>query len=144
MFAAILEDAIKDVVGTPVRPELRVQCTQKGNDRSLSLILDSGPVQGVGDGAWLRTRLDSGEAIRYPWVQMSDRKSYAYNPKNRDDSLDKQPEDLRSAILAAKTMLLEFQPFMVSSVTVARFDLSGLRKEFDRAPECKLPDPKTQ
>jgi hypothetical protein len=141
ILAVRAREPYRNVAGTSVRPELKVQCTQKGGDHSLSLILDSGPVQGEGDGAWLHTRLDNGEAIRYGWVEMSDHKSYRYNPNNWFESwLDKgPPRDLIESLLAGKTLLIEFQPFMVSSATVARFDVSGLRKEFNKAPECKLP-----
>lgn len=75
-------------------------------------------------------------------MQLSDHKSYRYDPDIWYERwLNKPaPQNLVNAVLGGKTLLLEFQPFMVASATVAKFDVSGLRREFDKAPECKLED----
>ena len=138
-------ESYRNSFGTAMRPELALQCIQTGDDREITLILDSGPIEEGYGGAWLRARLDGGDALWYSWVQYSDHKSYWYSKQARSgdnrngDDLPDEKADLVRALLSAKTFLIEFRPFMSASATVARFNLSGLRREFDKAPECKLP-----
>jgi hypothetical protein len=134
--------AYRNTFGTLIRPELRLQCVQQKEEHRFLVVLETGPhAETPADFDRLRVKLDDGEPTEEEWLELSDHKSWSheYYPDETDLKFLKR-------IIDAKTVLIEFKPFMRASVVEAKFDVSGLRMEFHKYPECKqgpmvAPDP---
>jgi hypothetical protein len=156
--------AYQSAAGTSVRPELRVECLHKEETvqfiveetDEFAVVLDAGPLETAGSGVVsLRVKLDDGQPTSHQWAERPDHRSYSYDrypgpepDRDRDLTSDarKLLEDVRvqtdtskflEDIFSAKTIRIEFQPLKGSRAVEGRFDASGLRKEFDKYPECR-------
>jgi hypothetical protein len=124
-------ESYQDMMGLSIRPELVVQCAQTGDeptmsgwDTKVSLRLDHiGPLEN-GD---MRLKLDDADAREVGFSRLADGSTYTMY----------HDQALLEDVLSAKKMLIEFEPFMTASKSIARFDVSGLRREFDKASECR-------
>jgi hypothetical protein len=140
-------------------PELRVECMQQvetkqflieeTNDFSVSL--DAGPLRTAGDVISLSVKLDGNRPANHQCMALPDKMSYRYyaypgSEPNRDPNLASDArqalEDARiqsdtakflEEVFSAKTVSIELQPGGVQ----VRFEVGGLRQEFDKYPECK-------
>jgi hypothetical protein len=143
ILTVLAKETYQNMVGVTIRPELRVQCVQKGDDRKVSLILTIGPVDvNQLGGTALRIKLSGAEVFWYEFGQMSDHSSYKYWGRavlgdSWYSGTFPQDKELLQPVVLSKTVLVEFEPLMVGNTTVAKFDVSGLRREFDKSLECK-------
>jgi hypothetical protein len=130
-------------LGIVKRPELQVTCFQtKGEDeRKFIVILRLGTVTMEStDSTTLRVKLGNAEPEALEWWTENDRQSYRYVGDGKaEDKLNGwvTPPKFLQDLLTSKTMLVEFQPFMQSSLVEIPFDVSDLRRTFDRYVECR-------
>ena len=146
-----------------VLPELRVECTQQEETKQFmveetnefGVVLNAGPLRTDGDVVSLVVKLDGKQPASHQWKESPDHKTYRYyaypgSEPNRDPNL---PSDARQAleetriqsdtskfldeIFSARTAVIEVQPAGGGAVVQVRFEVDGLRKEFDKYPECK-------
>jgi hypothetical protein len=123
----------QDAFGTSVRPELKLECVQQKEEHRFLIVMVSGPHDYTpNDYDRLRVKLDDEEPEEEGWYELSDHRSWRHDSYPNTTDLE-----FLKKILSAKTMLIEFHPFMRSSVVEAKFDVSGLRREFDKYVECK-------
>jgi hypothetical protein len=146
-----------------VLPELRLECTQQEETKQFmveetnefSVVLDAGALRsGSGNVVSLAVKLDRKQPASHQWMELPDHKSYRYyaypgSEPNRDPNL---PDDARKVLeetriqsdtskflenlFSAKVAVIELQPAGGAAVQV-RFEIDGLRKEFDKYPECR-------
>jgi len=79
----------------------------------------------------MRIKLDDAEAEAYSFDRLSDGSTYMYGDYENT-------QQLLGDFFSAKKALIEFEPFMVAGKSIAKFDLGGLRREFEKASECKF------
>ena len=121
-------ESYQNMFGLSIRPRLVVQCTQTGDEHKVRLRLDNvGPLEN-GD---MRIKLDDAEAEAYSFDRLSDGSTYMYGDYENT-------QQLLGDFFSAKKALIEFEPFMVAGKSIAKFDLGGLRREFEKASECKF------
>lgn len=124
------KNAYENAFGIAVRPELRLECVQQGNDSSFLIVMESGPHENTpNEYDRLRVKLDENQPEEEGWYELSDHKSWRHDPSTDAKFLIK--------VLAAKAMLIEFRPFMLGGIVESKFNVSGLRQEFDKYAECK-------
>jgi hypothetical protein len=146
ILAVPAKETYQNMAGVTIRPELRVQCVQKDDDRKVSLILTIGPVDvNQLGGTALRIKLSGAEVFWYEFGQMSDHSSYMYRGRavlgdSWYSGTFPQDKELLQPVVLSRMVLVEFEPFMVGNATVAKFDVSGLRAAFGKASECILPE----
>jgi hypothetical protein len=120
----------RNAFGILVRPELIVECVQGRNYR-LGVVLKSGPLQTPNpDFAVLRMKIDEQQTSTGEWWIRDDSNSYAY----RGGDLRKL--DLVNVLRASRSVIIQFQPFMITGKIEARFNVGALKEEFSKHAEC--------
>ncbi len=120
--------AYQNAIGISVRPELDVNCIQRGEERKVNVVFESGQLQTptpVEYCCGLRTKLDEGDPFKTGWSLQSDYKSLMYyDPLTDSDGISRLDFEKMNrlvdnnnwrfvqTILAANTLLLEIAPFM--------------------------------
>src|ERR1017187_2066176 len=122
MLVVSAKASFQNVIGLSIRPRLEIACRQHGEEHTFSVVLESGPHETSSSADMMRMKLDNHDPQSEAWDQSSDHNAWAHRPPIRELTLeqieqnysgfDKDLVFLRS-ILAAKTVLIEFQPFMV-------------------------------
>jgi hypothetical protein len=139
---------------TTVRPSIRLFCeVDAKKEATVELFLQVGIVdavsptmcsretcgEGYGEFAGFRIRLGDSAPVWSYWKQLPDHVQYRYFHSHHfknDEDLDISTLDEVQALMAAKSVLVEFRPFRSASTVVAAFDVRGLKPEFDKHAEC--------
>ena len=128
------------VSGQPKTPVLSVVCQQKGKKIAHAVtfspagILTEQEYSTFGSSASLVLEINIGEhRQRTTWVAHGNLQSFDYVGKTEPERL----QFLR-ALLSVSTVSITFTPFLTGTPTSSTFDLTELRAEFDRYPECAM------
>jgi hypothetical protein len=117
-------------------PALIVECDQKGK-KSGHLVKFSASgslVEDNPEGSQLTFDMTIGGAKEMTtWVPFGDTVSYAYFGKT-------EPERVKfiQSLVSAGTVSIEFKPFLTGVPTTSVFDVSKLRDEMAKYPECSV------
>ena len=128
------------IPGETKLPILSVQCLHKGSKAShLVIFLPGGEV--VDENPDAGGKVDkvfpvtiNGKKHMAHWVIYTDTLSYAYFART-----DAERMEFLQSLLSSPTVAIEFRPFLTGTPTTAVFDLSKLREELDKHPECGKP-----
>ncbi len=121
-------------------PVLSVLCQQKGKKIAHEITFSPGGIltqqeySTFGGSATLTLQMTAGAHKQSTnWVAHGDIQSFGYYGKT-------EPERIQflQILLSAPTISLEFTPFLTGVPASSTFDLTGLRTEFDKHPECSL------
>jgi hypothetical protein len=131
------------VSGQAKTPVLSVVCQQKGKKFTHEITFEPGGMLteqeyssfGKSTSLTLETTI-GGNKQKTTWVSNNDKnfQSYAYVGKT-------EPERIHflQSLLNAPAVSIEFTPFLTGIPASSTFDLTGLRTEFDKHPECTIP-----
>jgi hypothetical protein len=121
-------------------PVLSISCQQKGKKIVHEITFSAGGIlteqeySTFGASATLTLEMTSG-AHKQPtiWVAHGTLESFDYYGKT-------EPERIQflQTLLNAPTVSLAFTPFLTGVPASSTFDLTGLRTEFDKHPECSM------
>ena len=121
-------------------PTLNVECTHKGKKSAHlvifspggTLVADSTEEGGRGGQQTLNMTI-GGTKRMTTWASFGDVGSFTYFAKT-------DPERLQfiQSLLTARAVSIEFVPFLTGAPTTSVFDLSKLRDEMDKYPECAM------
>ena len=119
-------------------PVLSVACTHKGKKTGHNIVFSSGGAM-VGDNPdtkdeqlFLKMTI-GGTTQTTGWVPYGDTITYAYFAKS-----DAERVEFIQALLNSGKVSVEFKPFLTGAPTTSVFDLSKLRAEMDKSPECAM------
>ncbi len=121
-------------------PVLSVSCQQKGKKIVHEITFSPGGIlteqeySTFGASATLTLQMIFGTHKQSTiWVAHGDIQSFDYYGKA-------EPERIQflQTLLSVPTITLEFTPFLTGVPASSTFDLTGLRAEFDKHPECSL------
>src|SRR5208282_1220257 len=118
-------------------PVLSLECLHKGKKSShLVVFLPGGAVgdeasESSAKGEQLFVVTMDGKKQPTPWVPYGDTTSFAYFGKTDAERLQ-----FIHALLGSATVSIEFKPFLTGAPTTSVFDLSKLREELNKYPEC--------
>ena len=122
----------------PKTPVLNISCQQKGKKSGHVIVFSPGTVvkeleySNFGSSASLALDISLGEhKLSTNWVAYGNVDNFAYYGKTEPERAT-----FMQALLAAPTLTLQFTPFLTGELITSTFDLSGLRTEFDKHPEC--------
>jgi hypothetical protein len=130
------------VSGQAKTPVLSVVCQQKGKKFTHEITFEPGGMLteqeyssfGKSTSLTLETTI-GGNKQKTTWVSNNDKnfQSYAYVGKT-------EPERIHflRGLLNAPAVSIEFTPFLTGIPASSTFDLTGLRTEFDKHPECAI------
>ena len=128
------------VSGQAKTPVLSVVCQQKGKKIAHAIMFSPGGLvteqeySTFGKSASLVLEITIGEHKQSAtWVAQGDLQSFDYVGKT-------EPERIQflHALLSVPTVSIGFTPFLTGTSTSSTFDLTGLRTEFDKHPECAM------
>jgi hypothetical protein len=128
------------VSGQTKTPVLGVVCQQKGKKISHVITLSPGGIlteqeySSFGNSASLVLEVTlAGQKHSVTWVSHGNLQSFDYFGKT-------EPERIQflQTLLSVPTVSIDFTPFLTGTPTSSTFDLTGLRKEFDKHPECNM------
>lgn len=121
-------------------PVLSVVCQQKGKKLSHAINFSPGSIlkeqqySNFGNSASLMLEASvGGQKLSTNWVSYSSLDSFAYYGKTEPERLN-----FLKALLGVSTISIEFTPFLTGQSVTSLFDLTGLRTEFDKHPECAI------
>ena len=118
-------------------PELSVECAHKGKKTGHNVIFSPGgtmveDTDGDRKGAQLIFNMTiCGTKQATGWVSYGDTVTYAYFANS-----DVERVKFIESLLNSGKVSIEFKPFLTGTPTTSVFDLSKLRDEMDKAPEC--------
>ena len=121
-------------------PVLSVSCQQKGKKTVHEITFSPGGVlteqeySTFGGSSTLTLEMIVGNRKQSTiWVAHGDIQSFDYYGKT-------EPERMQflQTLLSVPTVSLEFTPFLTGVPASSTFDLTGLRTEFDKHPECSM------
>ena len=122
------------------QPTLSVQCAQKGK-KSVHLLLFSaqGAVmeddpETAGRGGQVTFHMTIGTTKEVTtWIPYGTRETFAYYGKT-------EPERVQflQGLLNSPTASIQFKPFLTGTSVTSVFDITKLREEMDKHPECSL------
>ena len=118
-------------------PVLSLECLHKGKKSShLVVFLPGGAVvddasESSAKGGQLFVVTMDGKKQPTPWVPYGDTTSFAYFGKTDAERLQ-----FIHALLGSAMVSIEFKPFLTGAATTSVFDLSKLREEMNKYPEC--------
>ncbi len=121
-------------------PILSVSCQQKGKKIVHTITFSPGGIlteqeySTFGASATLTLQMTAGAHKQSTvWVAHGDIQAFDYYGKT-------EPERIQflQVLLSAPTISLEFTPFLTGVPASSTFDLTGLRTEFDKHPECSM------
>jgi len=124
--------------GQPKTPVLTVSCQLKGKKTGHSITFSPGGILteqqystfGSSVSLLLPVKL-GGRKISTNWVAYGNVETFTYYGKTEQERLT-----FLHALLNAPNVTIEFTPFLTGAPISSTFDLSELRPEFDRHPEC--------
>ena len=128
------------VSGEAKTPVLSVVCQQKGKKIGHAITFSPGGIlteqeySTFGKSASLVLEMTIGEHKQSTtWVSQGNLESFDYFGKT-------EPERIQflQALLSVPTVSIAFTPFLTGTPASSTFDLSGLRTEFDKHPECAM------
>jgi hypothetical protein len=128
------------VSGQAKTPVLSVVCQQKGKKIAHAITFSPGDIlteqeySSFGNSASLVLVMSiGGHKQSTTWVSHSNLQSFDYVGKT-------EPERIQflQALLNVSTASIDFTPFLTGAPTSSTFDLTGLRAEFDKHPECAM------
>jgi hypothetical protein len=124
--------------GEDKTPVLTVQGTQKGKNTAHLLKFSAGstlaednpeaPAKGE---VVIFEMIIGGNKQATTWIPYGDTVSYAYFGKTEAERMK-----FIQSLLSSATVSIEFKPFLTGVPTTSVFDLSKLRDEMDKHPEC--------
>ena len=126
------------VAGQAKTPALSVVCRQKGKKIAHAITFSPGGIlteqeySTFGSSASLVLEMTIGEHKQSTtWVSDENLQSFHYVGKT-------EPERIQclQALLSASTVSINFTPFLTGTPVSSTFDLTGLRTEFAKHPEC--------
>ena len=121
-------------------PVLSIGCQQKGKNLSHAITLSPGGLlteqeySTFGKSASLVLEVAvGGQKLSTNWVAQGNLENFAYFGKTEPERLN-----FLQALLGASMISIEFTPFLTGEPVTSTFDLTGLRAEFDKHPECAI------
>ena len=128
------------VSGQAKTPVLSVICQQKGKKFSHAItflpggILTEQEYSTFGSSATLVLEMNIGEHKQSTtWVSHGNLQSFDFVGKTEAERLQ-----FLQSLLSMQTVSIDFTPFLSGTPTSSKFDLTGLRAEFDKHPECAM------
>ena len=128
------------VSGQAKTPVLSIVCQQKGKKIAHVITFSPGSIlteqefSTFGASASLALEMTIGEHKQSTtWVAHSQLQSFDYVGKTEADRAQ-----FVQVLLNAPTASIGFTPFLTGAPTSSTFDLSGLRQEFEKHPECSF------
>jgi len=129
------------VSGQAKTPVLSVVCQQKGKKIAHAITFSPGGVltqqdyssYGKSSSLVLKVTIGGNKQLT-TWVSQD-------NPFQSFDYVGKtEPERIQflQALLSVPTVSIDFTPFLTGTPTSSTFDLTGLRTEFNKHPECAM------
>ena len=121
-------------------PVLSVICQQKGKKTGHAIAFSPGGILSeqqystFGNSASLTLSVNlGGQKASTNWVSYGNVENFTYYGKT-------EPERIAflRALLNAPKVVIEFTPFLTGVATSSTFDLTGLRAEFEKHPECAI------
>lgn len=118
-------------------PMLTVECAHKGKKTGHVLIFTAAGVlvedtdMGAKGAQLMLNMTVGGTKQKTGWVPYGDTITYAYFAKTDAERLK-----FIQSLLNAGKVSIEFKPFLTAAPTTSVFDLSKVRDEMDKAPEC--------
>jgi hypothetical protein len=128
------------VSGQAMTPALSVVCQRKGKKIAHAVTFSPGSILTQQEySSWANSAslvlemTIGGHKQSSTWVTHSDLQSFDYFGKT-------EPERIQflQALLSVPTVSIDFTPFLTGTPTSSTFDLTGLRTEFDKHPECAM------
>jgi hypothetical protein len=128
------------VSGQAKAPVLSIGCQQKGKKVSHAITFSPGGIlteqqySTFGGSASLVLEVTvGGQKLSTNWASYGSLDTFAYLGKT-------EPERLHflQALLGTSMISIEFTPFLTGEPVTSTFDLTGLRAEFDKHPECAI------
>ena len=128
------------VAGQAKTAALGVACQQKGKKTTHAITFSPGGIvteqeySTFGNSASLVLEMTIGEHKQSTtWVSHGNLQSFDYFGKT-------EPERIQflQALLSVPTVSVDFTPFLTGTPTSSTFDLTTLRTEFDKHPECVM------
>ena len=129
------------IAGETRTPILSVQCAQKGKTANLHIVTltpggtlaEDNPEGLSRDGRSSVSMTAGGVKQSTAWIPYGESARYAYLGKN-------EPERVKFIRLLSNSAVvsIEFKPFLTGKATSSVFDVSGLREEMDKYPECAM------
>ncbi len=128
------------VSGEAKTPVLSVVCQQKGKKTGHLIVFSPGGILteqeystfGKSASLVLETTIGAHKQST-TWVSQGDLQSFDYFGKT-------EPERIQflQALLSVPTVSIAFTPFLTGTPASSTFDLTGLRAEFDKHPQCAM------
>jgi hypothetical protein len=128
------------LVSEEKQPTLAVECAAKGKKTMHLLIFSPGEALAEDNqeaapksGEFVLNMTIGGNKQVTSWIPYGDTATFAYYGKT-------EPERLTfiQSILSSPAVSIEFKPFLTGTPVTSSFDLSKLRAEMDKHPECAL------
>jgi hypothetical protein len=126
--------------GQAKTPILSVACQQKGKKIAHTITFSPGGIlteqeySTFGSSASLTLEMTIGAYKQSTiWVSHGNLQAFDYFGKT-------EPERIQflQSLLSVPTVSIDFTPFLTGMPTSSKFDLTGLRTEFDKHPECAM------
>ena len=124
--------------GQQKTPAMAVICQQKGKKTGHVITFSPGGIlteqefSTFGNSASLRLSIRLGEQkLSTHWVAYGNVETFTYYGKTEQERLT-----FLHALLNVPSVTIEFTPFLTGAPTSSTFDVTELRAEFDRHPEC--------
>ena len=120
------------------QPTLTLECALKGKKTGHLLLFSAGgalseenPGTAPRNGALTLTMRIAGTKQATTWIPYGDTETFAYYGKT-------EPERLQfiQTLLSSPTVSFQFTPFLTGQVLTSEFDISKLREEAEKHPEC--------
>lgn len=128
------------VSGHAKTPVLSVVCEQKGKKIGHAITLSPGGIvteqeySSFGKSASLVLEMTIGAHKQSAmWVSQGNLQSFDYIGKTEAERIQ-----FLQALLSAPTVSIDFTPFLTGTPTSSTFDLTELRTEFDKHPQCAM------
>jgi hypothetical protein len=119
-------------------PVLSISCQEKGKKFSHTITFSPGGLlteqqySTFGGAASLELQVTAGEQkLATHWVAHGSLENFAYLGKTEPERLN-----FLQVLLGTPMISIEFTPFLTGEPVTSTFDLTGLRAEFDKHPEC--------
>lgn len=128
------------VHGHATAPVLSISCQQKSKKPLHAIMLSPGGIlteqeySTFGGAASLELEVTAGEQkIATNWVAHRDLDSFTYVGKTEPERLS-----FLQTLLGTPMVSIHFIPFLTGEPVTSTFDMTGLRAEFDKHPECAM------
>ena len=126
--------------GQPKMSTLNIGCQQKGKKSSHAIVFSPGTIvkeleySSFGSSAALALDVTlNNQRLSTNWIAYGNVENFAYYGKTEPDRVN-----FLQALLGGSVLSMQFTPFLTGELITATFDLSGLRGEFDKHPECAI------